>query len=98
MQSRSHYRHQEAVVDVTQQLRADGGMSDLRETDGALNAVSNVYSVCVCVFTHHLGNSTTEVQRVQEVDESWHLLIQTPGESRINQTFIDLLMHYFIYF
>ena len=33
VQSRSQNRHQEAVVDVTQQLRADGGMSDLRETN-----------------------------------------------------------------
>lgn len=32
VQSRSQYRHQEAIVDVTQQLRPDGGMSDLKKT------------------------------------------------------------------
>ena len=51
VQSRSQNRHQEAVVDVTQQLGADGGMSDL-------------------------GNGATEVQGVQEVDQSWNLSTQ----------------------
>ena len=39
--------------------------------------------VCVCVSAcvHYLGDSTAEVQRVQEVDQSWNLLTQTPGES-----------------
>lgn len=30
VQSRSQYRHQETIVDVTQQLGADGGMSNLK--------------------------------------------------------------------
>lgn len=32
VQSRSQYRNQEAIVDVTQQLRPDGGMSNLKKT------------------------------------------------------------------
>ena len=44
-----------------------------------------VFIVCVCVracvCVRYLGDSTAEVQRVQEVDQSWNLLTQTPGES-----------------
>lgn len=32
MQSRSQHRHQEAVVNVTQQLGFNGGMSNLKRT------------------------------------------------------------------
>ena len=69
VQSRSQNRHQEALVDVTEQLRPDGGMSDLRETDKdgtdrVINA-SLLYCLCHCsqpVCVCYLGNSTTEVQ------------------------------------
>lgn len=76
VQSRSKYRHKEAIVDVTKQLGADGRMSHLRETKMYTYRVK-IKCVCVCVCVRYLGNSTTKVQRVQKVDQSRNLLTQT---------------------
>lgn len=69
MQSRSQHRHQEAVVNVTQQLGSNGGMSNLKKRESVIHPSPMLGSVCL----QYLGDSTAEVKGVQEVDQSWNL-------------------------
>lgn len=48
VQSRSQYRHQEAIVDVAEQLRPDGGMSNLKKTSADGRRVGCGAAYCMC--------------------------------------------------
>lgn len=80
MQSRSQHGHQKAVVNVTQQLGFNGGMSDLKMT------VSYLFITHVEERLRYLGDSTAEVKGVQKVDQSWNL--KTP-RSKLSSIFLD---------
>lgn len=73
MQSRSQHGHQEAVVNVTQQLGFNGGMSNLKKMRVRVSP-----SLIRCFgeeLSPYLGDSAAEVEGVQEVHQSRNLRI-----------------------
>lgn len=84
MESWCQHGHQEAVVDVAEQLLPDIGMGDLR-TD---NMSDRRRPSSACGRTHprvpqppHLNDGVAELQRVEELDQGRHLEPVLPVEA-----------------